>query len=152
MGWNEHNRSGLGSGPVEGFCEHGNEPSGSIKCWEAPVQLGASQEGLSSMKLCIIHTEMIISPMNVSFNTVYQSTYPANTCKTNNWIFTEPFWNTFPVEGKRLIVWIGEVNLYQSLVTKIKVTSILVFIFWMTGYLLHNFNFVSISDFEQKTV
>jgi hypothetical protein len=21
-------------GPVEGSCEHGNEPSGSIKCWE----------------------------------------------------------------------------------------------------------------------
>jgi hypothetical protein len=20
--------------PVEGFCEHGNEPPGSIKCWE----------------------------------------------------------------------------------------------------------------------
>jgi hypothetical protein len=23
-----------GQGPVEGSCEHGNEPSGSIKCWE----------------------------------------------------------------------------------------------------------------------
>jgi hypothetical protein len=22
------------SGPVEGSCEHGNEPLGSIKCWE----------------------------------------------------------------------------------------------------------------------
>jgi hypothetical protein len=27
---------------VEGSCEHGNEPSGSIKCW-------VSQEGLSSV-------------------------------------------------------------------------------------------------------
>jgi hypothetical protein len=25
---------GSGYGPVEGCCEHGNEPSGSIKCWE----------------------------------------------------------------------------------------------------------------------
>jgi hypothetical protein len=23
-----------GQGPVEGSCEHGNEPSGYIKCWE----------------------------------------------------------------------------------------------------------------------
>jgi hypothetical protein len=38
-------------GPVEGSCEHGNEPSGSIKAgvsWVA-AQLAASQEGLSSM-------------------------------------------------------------------------------------------------------
>jgi hypothetical protein len=37
---------------VEGSCEHGNEPSGSIKRWEVlgvPAQLAASQEGLSSM-------------------------------------------------------------------------------------------------------
>jgi hypothetical protein len=26
--------SDSGLGPVEGSCEHGNEPSGSIKCWE----------------------------------------------------------------------------------------------------------------------
>jgi hypothetical protein len=26
--------SGSGQGPVEGSCEHGYEPSGSIKCWE----------------------------------------------------------------------------------------------------------------------
>jgi hypothetical protein len=26
--------SGSGQGPVEGSCEHSNEPSGSIKCWE----------------------------------------------------------------------------------------------------------------------
>jgi hypothetical protein len=36
---------------VEGSCEHGNEPLGSIKCWEVlpAAQLAASQEGLSSM-------------------------------------------------------------------------------------------------------
>jgi hypothetical protein len=36
---------------VEGSCEHGIEPSGSIKCWEVPVaaQLAAPQEGLSSV-------------------------------------------------------------------------------------------------------
>jgi hypothetical protein len=28
------NLSGSGWGQVEGFCEHGNEPFGSIKCWE----------------------------------------------------------------------------------------------------------------------
>jgi hypothetical protein len=27
-------RSGSGYGPVEGSCERGNEPSGSIKRWE----------------------------------------------------------------------------------------------------------------------
>jgi hypothetical protein len=26
--------AGSGQRPVEGSCEHGNEPSGSIKCWE----------------------------------------------------------------------------------------------------------------------
>jgi hypothetical protein len=32
-GWvNGLDRSGLGLGPVEGSCEHGNEPLGSIKC------------------------------------------------------------------------------------------------------------------------
>jgi hypothetical protein len=25
---------GSGQGPVEGSCEHGNEPLGSIKCWQ----------------------------------------------------------------------------------------------------------------------
>jgi hypothetical protein len=37
---------------VEGSCEHGNEPSGSIKCWEVlevAAQLVASLEGLSSI-------------------------------------------------------------------------------------------------------
>jgi hypothetical protein len=39
---------------VEGSCEHGNEPSGSIKCWGnslVAAQLVASQEGLNSMEL-----------------------------------------------------------------------------------------------------
>jgi hypothetical protein len=27
-------RSGSGYGPVKDCCEHGNEPSDSIKCWE----------------------------------------------------------------------------------------------------------------------
>jgi hypothetical protein len=37
---------------VEGSCEHGNEPSGSIKCWKflSSCKIGASQEGLSSMR------------------------------------------------------------------------------------------------------
>jgi hypothetical protein len=26
--------SGLGQGPMPGYCEHGDEPSGSIKCGE----------------------------------------------------------------------------------------------------------------------
>jgi hypothetical protein len=36
-----------------GSCEHSNEPSGSINCWDVLVaaQLAFSQEGLSSMKL-----------------------------------------------------------------------------------------------------
>jgi hypothetical protein len=34
MGWCGLGRSGSGYGPVEGSCEHGDEPSGSIKCWE----------------------------------------------------------------------------------------------------------------------
>jgi hypothetical protein len=34
MRWDGLDRSGSGEGQVEGFCEHGNEPSGSIKCWE----------------------------------------------------------------------------------------------------------------------
>jgi hypothetical protein len=45
-----------GSGPLTGFSEHGNEPSGSIKSGEfldwLSVQL-ASQEGLCSMELVI---------------------------------------------------------------------------------------------------
>jgi hypothetical protein len=34
MGWYGLDSSGLGYGPAEGFCEHGNEPSGSIKFCE----------------------------------------------------------------------------------------------------------------------
>jgi hypothetical protein len=34
MGWYGLDGSGSGQGPVEGSCEHGNEPLGSIKCWE----------------------------------------------------------------------------------------------------------------------
>jgi hypothetical protein len=34
MGWYVLDRSGSGWGPVEGSCEHGDEPSGSIQCWE----------------------------------------------------------------------------------------------------------------------
>jgi hypothetical protein len=32
MGWYGLDRSGSGEGPVEDPCEHGNEPSDSIKC------------------------------------------------------------------------------------------------------------------------
>jgi hypothetical protein len=34
MGWYGLDRSGSGQRPMEDSCEHGNEPSGSIKCWE----------------------------------------------------------------------------------------------------------------------
>jgi hypothetical protein len=34
MGWSGLDGYGSGYGPVEGSCEHGIEPSGSIKCWE----------------------------------------------------------------------------------------------------------------------
>jgi hypothetical protein len=34
MGWYELDLSGSGQGSVEGSCEHSNEPSGCIKCWE----------------------------------------------------------------------------------------------------------------------
>jgi hypothetical protein len=39
---------------VEGSCEHGDDPSGSMKCWEFLDWLSvllASQEGLCSMEL-----------------------------------------------------------------------------------------------------
>jgi hypothetical protein len=39
MAWYGMNSSGSGQGPVEGFCEHGNEPCGSVKCWEILEQL-----------------------------------------------------------------------------------------------------------------
>jgi hypothetical protein len=35
MGWYGLDRSVSGQGPAEGSCEHGNEHSGSVKCWEA---------------------------------------------------------------------------------------------------------------------
>jgi hypothetical protein len=34
---------------MESSCEHGIEPSGSIKCYEVAEQLVASQDGLSSV-------------------------------------------------------------------------------------------------------
>jgi hypothetical protein len=34
IGWYGLDRSDSGFAPVEGFCEHGNEPSGSIQCLE----------------------------------------------------------------------------------------------------------------------
>jgi hypothetical protein len=46
--------SGSGLGLVAGFCEHGNEPSGSIKDGEFPdclERLLVSQEGTCSMGL-----------------------------------------------------------------------------------------------------
>jgi hypothetical protein len=37
-----------------GSCEHGNEPSGSIKCWKflSTCRIGGSLKGLSSMSKC----------------------------------------------------------------------------------------------------
>jgi hypothetical protein len=34
IGWHRLDRFGSVYGPVNGSCEHGNEPSGSIYCWE----------------------------------------------------------------------------------------------------------------------
>jgi hypothetical protein len=34
MGWYGLDSSGSGYGPLEGSCEHGNKPSGSVKDWE----------------------------------------------------------------------------------------------------------------------
>jgi hypothetical protein len=47
---------------VECSCEHSNEPSGSIKCWEVLAQLAASQEGLSSMgeSICLVSTGRLV--------------------------------------------------------------------------------------------
>jgi hypothetical protein len=39
MGWYGLDRSGLEQGPVESSCEHCDEPSGSLKCWEVPEWL-----------------------------------------------------------------------------------------------------------------
>jgi hypothetical protein len=40
---------------LDGSYENGNEPSGSLKCWEV-AQLAASQEGLSSISDGCIRT------------------------------------------------------------------------------------------------
>jgi hypothetical protein len=51
---------------VEGSCELGNEPLGSIKCWEVlgvAAELAASQEVLSSMMMMIM-----MSPITVDFS------------------------------------------------------------------------------------
>jgi hypothetical protein len=34
IGWDGMDWIDLDQGPVEGSCEHGNKPMGSIKCWE----------------------------------------------------------------------------------------------------------------------
>jgi hypothetical protein len=34
MGYYGLDLCGSKLGPVEGYCEHGNEPSGRVKCWE----------------------------------------------------------------------------------------------------------------------
>jgi hypothetical protein len=39
MGWCGLDRPGSGYRSVEGSYEHGNEPSGSLKCWEVLEQL-----------------------------------------------------------------------------------------------------------------
>jgi hypothetical protein len=42
---------------VEVFCEHGNGPSGTVKCWRnscVDERLATCQEGLSSMELVIM--------------------------------------------------------------------------------------------------
>jgi hypothetical protein len=41
IGWDGIDWIDLGqdNGPVEGSCEHGDEPSGSLKCWEVPMWL-----------------------------------------------------------------------------------------------------------------
>jgi hypothetical protein len=39
-------------GPIAECCEHGNDSSGSIKCWKCPDQLSeVAQEGLCSIVL-----------------------------------------------------------------------------------------------------
>jgi hypothetical protein len=51
----------------EGSCEHGNEPSGSIKFWEVLESCitGYAQEGLSSMKLVLLFQVCSISSLGV---------------------------------------------------------------------------------------
>jgi hypothetical protein len=48
---------GSGLRPLSGSCEHGNEPSGSRKCWEMSLlieQLVAFQEGPNSIELVLV--------------------------------------------------------------------------------------------------
>jgi hypothetical protein len=40
MGWCGVDWSGSGWVQVKSCCEHGNEPSGSIKCWETVIYIG----------------------------------------------------------------------------------------------------------------
>jgi hypothetical protein len=52
---------------VAGSCEHGNEPSGSIKCGEFLDWLSvllASQEGLCSMELVKVNEIKLFSLLN----------------------------------------------------------------------------------------
>jgi hypothetical protein len=53
--------SGLGQGPVAGSCEHGNEPSDPIKCWNSltscvTVSLSGRTlfHGVSTGKSCVL--------------------------------------------------------------------------------------------------
>jgi hypothetical protein len=52
MGWYGPDRSGSEYGPVEGSCEHDDEPSGLLKILgisRVAAQLAASQDGLSTV-------------------------------------------------------------------------------------------------------
>jgi hypothetical protein len=63
MGWYGLDSSGVGWGPVEGCCEHGNELSGSIKCtnfWSGSlrrVQLCGASE-LVTNNVCRLKSNM----------------------------------------------------------------------------------------------
>jgi len=54
-GWEGSGLKLFGSGFAEvvGFCEHGNEPPDSIKCWKVFEEPLAFQEVLCSMTLCL---------------------------------------------------------------------------------------------------
>jgi hypothetical protein len=39
IGWDGVDWMDMAQGPVEGSCEHGIEPSGSMKCWGVPERL-----------------------------------------------------------------------------------------------------------------
>jgi hypothetical protein len=70
---------------VEDSSEHGNERSGSIKCWE-PAQLEASQEGFSfmseRMSSFITHT-FVLFPSSTSYEIIHRSHLPLIT-RTNS--------------------------------------------------------------------